>query len=87
MNFCIKYLCSIEKEMIIQTKFLKRGYDNTWPFKRDHRKEYWSELPFPPRGDLPNPGMKPRSSALQVDSLSSEPPGKPWYHFSLKGSV
>ena len=41
------------------------------------RQEYWSELPFPSPGDLPNPGIKPRSPALQADALSSEPPGKP----------
>ena len=40
------------------------------------RPEYWSGLPFPPPGDLPDPGIKPRSLALQVDSLPSEPPGK-----------
>ena len=40
-------------------------------------QEYWSRLPFPPPGDVPNPGIKPRSPALQADSLSSEPPGKP----------
>ena len=40
------------------------------------RQEYWSELPFPTPEDLPNPGIKPRSSALQADSLLSEPPGK-----------
>ena len=40
------------------------------------RQEYWSGLPFPPPGDLPHPGIKPRSAALQADSLSSEPPGK-----------
>ena len=39
--------------------------------------EYWSGQPFPPPGDLPNPEIEPRSPALQVDSLSSEPPGKP----------
>ena len=33
------------------------------------KKEYWSELPFPPPGDLPDPGIKPISSALQADSL------------------
>ena len=38
------------------------------------RQEYWSGLPSPPPGDLPNPGIKPRSPALQVDSLLSEPP-------------
>ena len=41
------------------------------------RQEYWSELPFPPPGDLPSPGIEPRSPALQADSLWSEPPGKP----------
>ena len=40
------------------------------------RQEYWSELPCLPPGDLPNPGIKPRSPALQADSLLSEPPGK-----------
>ena len=40
------------------------------------REEYWSGLPFPPPGDLPNPGIKPGSPALQADALSSEPPGK-----------
>ena len=39
--------------------------------------EYWSGLPFTSPGDLPNPGMEPRSPALQVDSLLSEPPRKP----------
>ena len=41
------------------------------------RQEYWSGLPFPSPGDLPNPEIKSRSPALQADSLLSEPPGKP----------
>ena len=41
------------------------------------RQEYWSELPFPSPGDLPDPGIEPRSPALQADTLTSEPPGKP----------
>ena len=41
------------------------------------RQEYWSGLPFHSPGDLPNPGIKPGSPALQADSLPSEPPGKP----------
>ena len=41
------------------------------------RQEYWSGLPFPSPGDLPNTGIEPRSSALQADALTSEPPGKP----------
>ena len=41
------------------------------------RQEHWSGLPFPSPVDLPDPGNEPRSSALQADSLPSEPPGKP----------
>ena len=41
------------------------------------RPEYWSGEPFPSPGDLPNPGIEPRSPALQADSLPTEPPGKP----------
>ena len=41
------------------------------------RQEYWSGEPFPSPGDLPNPGIKPRSPSLQEDSLRSEPPQKP----------
>ena len=38
-------------------------------------QEYWSGLPFPSPGDLPDPGIEPRSPALQADALPSEPPG------------
>ena len=41
------------------------------------RPEYRSGKPFPSPGDLPNPGIEPRSPALQVDSLLAEPQGKP----------
>ena len=41
------------------------------------RQEYWSVFPFPSPGDLLNPGIKPRSPALQVVSLPAEPQGKP----------
>ena len=41
------------------------------------RQEYWSGLSCPPPGDLPNPGIEPRSATLQVDSLLTEPPGEP----------
>ena len=45
-----------------------------WGFSR---QEYWSGLPCHPPGDLPNQGIEPRSPVLPVDSLLSEPPGKP----------
>ena len=38
------------------------------------RQEYWSGLPFPSPGDLPDPVIKPRSPAMQADVLPSEPP-------------
>ena len=41
------------------------------------RQEYWSGLPCPPPRDLHNPGIEPRSPALLVDSLLSDPQGKP----------
>jgi len=41
------------------------------------RPGYWSQLPFPSLGDLPNPGIEHRSPALQADSSPSEPPRKP----------
>ena len=47
------------------------------------RQGYWSGLPFPSPGDLPDPGIKPRSPALQADALPSEPPGKPLSKFSI----
>ena len=40
------------------------------------RQEHFSGLPCPSPGDLPNPGIEPKSPALQADSLLSEPPGK-----------
>ena len=39
------------------------------------RQEYWSGLPFPSPGDLPDPGIEPGSPALEADSLTSEPQG------------
>ena len=41
------------------------------------RQEYWSGLPFPSPGDLPDPGIEPRFPTLRADALPSEPPGKP----------
>ena len=41
------------------------------------RQEYWSGLPFTSAGDLPDPGIKPRSPALQAGSLPTELQGKP----------
>ena len=42
------------------------------------KKEYWSGLPFPPPGDLPDPGIEPEIPALPADSLPSKPLGNPY---------
>ena len=44
------------------------------------RQEYWSGLPFPSPGDLPDPGLKPRSPALQADALPLSHQGSPVLH-------
>ena len=46
-------------------------------------QEDWSGLPFPPPGDLPDPGIKPVSPALQADSL----PAEPWINCCLRYSI
>src|SRR5574337_949469 len=50
-----------------------------WPIQsmKFSRPEYWSGYPFPSPGDLANPGIEPRSPALQADSLPTEPQDKP----------
>ena len=45
--------------------------------KGSSRQEYWSGLPFPPPGDLPDPGIEPTFPALAGGFLTTEPPGKP----------
>ena len=50
------------------------------------RPEYWSGQPFPSPGDLPNPGIKPRSPVLQIDSLPAEPQRKLIHHSVYKNN-
>ena len=47
------------------------------PSMGSSRQEYWSGLPFPSPGDLPDPGIEPGYPTLEADTLTSEPPGKP----------
>ena len=55
------------------------------PFMEFSRLEYWSGLSFPSPGDLPNPGIEPRSPALYAEALPSEPPGKfHWKEYKCK---
>ena len=54
-----------------------------WGFSR---QEYWSGLPCVSPADLPDPGMEPRSPALQAESLQSKPPGKPIFIANLSSN-
>ena len=51
------------------------------------KREYWGRLPFLFPGHLPDPGIEPRSSALQEDSLLSESPGKLWCWMFVMAAV
>ena len=51
------------------------------------RQEYWSGWPFPSSGDLLDSGIKPRSPALQADSLPSEPQGTRQSQYSSSGGI
>ena len=58
------------------------------------RQEYWTGLPFPSPGDLPDSGIEPRSPALQADALLSEPPPynsfstfQPWWTFKKANQI
>ena len=69
------------RESEVKVKLLSRVllFVTSWTIQSMEfsRPEYWSGLPCPPPRDLPNPGIKPRSPALQMDSLPAEPQGKP----------
>ena len=64
--------------MILQTVTRQAPPHGQAPLSMEFsRQEYWSGLPFLSPGDLSNPGIEPRSPALQADSLPSKPPRKP----------
>ena len=78
-------LSTSDMRVRVRMKSLSRVRLFVTPWTVDHqappsmgfsRQEYWSGLPLPSPGDLPNPGIEPRSPALQADALTSEPPGK-----------
>ena len=71
------YLCAYALSQIRLCAILQTVAHQTPLSLEFSRQEYWSGLAFPSPGDLPNPGVKPRSPELQEDSLPSEPPGKP----------
>ena len=76
----------LSKEDIVKVKSFSRGQLFATPWSIAHqaplsmgvsRQKYWSGLPFPSPGDLPNPEIEPSSPALQAGTLTSKSPGKP----------
>ena len=79
LRFICGVVCMALSHLVVSVSFV-----TPWTVARQaplsmgfSRQEYWSGLPCPPPADLPNPGIEPRTPALQVDSLLSKPPGKP----------
>ena len=82
-------LCSVFVELIfllscVSHSVMSDSFESSWTVASQASlsmgfsgQEYWSGLPFPTPGDLPNPGIEPRSPALQADFLPAEPQGKP----------
>ena len=69
-----------ESEVISRVQFLATPWTAAYqapPPMEFSRQECWSRVPFPSPGDVLDPGIEPWSSALQGDTLPSEPPGKP----------
>ena len=75
LNIEVSKLLSLSRVQLFVTP--RTVADQAPPSMGFSRQEYWSGLPFPSPGDLPNPGIKPGSPALQADALPSKPPGKP----------
>ena len=82
----VKNLPAMQEKVKVKVKSLScvRLFATPWtvvyqapPSMGFSRQEYWSGLPFPSPGNLPNPGIKPGYPAFQADALTSEPPGKP----------
>ena len=72
-----KVITNLESEVAQSCPTLCNPVDCSLPGSSVHgfsRQEYWSGLPFPSPGDLPNPGIEPRSPTLEVDASTSEPP-------------
>ena len=78
----LKCICCVRKWKKVKSLSRVRLFVTPWTVAYQDplsmgfsRQEYWRGLPFPSPGDLPDPGVEPRSPALQADSLPSEPPG------------
>ena len=75
-DLIIVLICEVTQSYLILCDPPWTGACQAPPSMEFSRQEYWSGLPFPSPGDLPNPGIEPRSPALREDSLLYESPGK-----------
>ena len=71
---CILTVCESDSCSVVSNLCNPIDCMQSW-FTEFSRQGYWSRLPFPSPGDLPDPGIEARSPVLQADSLPSEPPG------------
>ena len=78
-NYAYQYFFKVKVKLLSRVRL----FVTLWTVARQaplsmgfSRQEYWSGLSFPSPGDLPDPGIEPRSPALQADTLTSELPGK-----------
>ena len=85
VQFNVSVVETVQNETLTEVKLLSRVrlFATPWTVAYQtplslgfSRQEYWSGLPFPSPGDLPNPGIESGSPLLQADALPSEPPGK-----------
>ena len=83
VNFChtaqqFSYTCMKKKvKVLVVSDSLRPPWTQAPLSVAFSRQEYWSGLPFPSPGNLPDPGIEPASPALQVDSVLSKPPRQP----------
>ena len=79
---CTVLSCSVMSNSLQPPGLQPTKLLSPWGFSR---QEYWSGLSCPTQRDLPNPGVEPRSPILQMDSLPSEPPRKPYIYMYNEG--
>ena len=66
----VQFSCSVMSHSLRPMRYSPPGFSAT----ESSEQEYWSGLPFPSPGDLPDPGIEPGSPSLQAEALPSEPP-------------
>ena len=80
LTWCVGYACLVTQSCLTLCDPMDHSLPGSSVQGIFFNKEYWSRLPLPPPGDLPDPRIKPVSPVsptLQADSLPTEPQGKP----------